>query len=734
MSITAPLLSYANVTSPATPEAAAVSHVPELPLESRAKRYGFATLALLLTVAYACCVFTYWIDLNAGVDQNGYLVGGKMFAETLSMKQAPTKIGQPDQFDPHAFIGNMWVSATSNKQHFYPKYPLGLPLVYAVCLWIGGASWGPTLVHAVSPATMTLAVLGVFYLVRQFAGSFAGALAMLVFATSPLTSALVNNPNSHASTVFCVVWGMLCVLHWWRVGGRRWALLGGILVGYAATIRYSEGALLLPLMWAALMGLLPRWRCWRGWVESSLLLVGWAIPVALLLTYNLIEMGAITGYDTTNESTGFALAFFFDNWETIIRQLSLNGLFLIFPIAIAGLIAMCWWNWRIAVFMWLWVGPCLTIYACYYWAPDGVGYLRFVLTILPPMLVGGFWVLAHVRDLLPQEPPRLPMYLMVMAMTLVALLAGAAAFYGPRTEVHVHWLALTEALTAHPVPVPDANRSFRIEATVQPVSEYVDAQSPISYGRLALRSAFYSSIAMCAAWGAALGTAAFLRRAVVPTLATAVVGFLSIAVQANNSVSQLERESYDKRLIAANVEMIERLVPDKSVLIFREENYLHHLQLVRDYSTYTGTTFDKGWVMGRRGGTPTDPDPMDPARGEQLKRALEPYDQNGLNLQAREMVKNALAANRRVFVVEQARLDELMKARKEHKEGPVPEFLRRFIFPGKDKHLSASRVAYWNVPMPVKDEPKPGARGRRDARPAWRDTCHQLWEITLADG
>lgn len=724
--MTAPLLSYANVAAPSTDTAAPVSHVPELPLESRARRYGFASMALALTIAYAVCVFIYWTPVHAGVDQNGYLVGGKMFAQTLSMKQAPTKIGQPDQFDPHAFIGNMWVSASSNTQHFYPKYPLGLPLIYAICLWIGGDAYGPPLAHAISPATMTLAVLGVFYLIRQFAGSFAGLLAMLMFATSPLTSYLVNNPNSHASTVFCVVWGMLCVLHWWRVGGKGWAFIGGLLVGYAATIRYSEGALLLPLAWAAVMGLLPRWRSWRGWVESSLMLIGWAIPIILLVTYNLIEMGAITGYDTTNESTGFALAYFFDNWETIIRQLSLNGLFLIFPIAIAGLIAMFWWNWRIATFMWLWVGPCLLVYTCYYWAPDGVGYLRFVLTILPPLLVGGFWVLAHVRDLLPVEPPRVRMYLIVMAMTLVALVCGAAAFFGPRAEMHIHWPDAAAEV--------EADRAFRVDRSLQPVRDYLEAQSPSSYGRLGLRTVFYSSIVMCAAWGAVLGASVFFRRAIVPTLATAVVGFLSIAVQTSNSVAQLEKESYDKRVIAANVKAIEDAVPDHSVLIFREENYLHHIQFVRDYRTYTGLTFDRGWVNGRRAGRPDDPDPIDPARGEQLKEALKDFDQNGLNQQARDLVKSALAANRRVFVVEQTKVEELMKARKEKKEGPVPEFVRRFISNAKDKTLAASRVTYWDVPMPVKDEPQPRARGRRDVRPGWRITCHQVWEITQVRG
>ena len=218
----------------------------------------------------------------------------------------------------------------------------------------------------------------------------------------------------------------------------------------------------------------------------------------------------------------------------------------------------------------------------------------------------------------------------------------------------------------------------------------------------------------------------------MPTLATAVVAFLSIAVQADNSLSQLERDRHINTVTASNVETIEQLVPDKSVLIFREDGYLHHLQFVRNYATYLGMTFDRNWVNGRKVVAADDADPHDPARAKQLQEALKGHDQNSLNSLARATVQNALVANRRVLVVEQAKLDDLIKARKEQKDGPIPEFVRRFILPGKDKSLAARRVAYWNVPIVVKDPPKPGPRGRREARPAWRSSCYQVWEITLA--
>ena len=148
------------------------------------------------------------------------------------------------------------------------------------------------------------------------------------------------------------------------------------------------------------------------------------------------------------------------------------------------------------------------------------------------------------------------------------------------------------------------------------------------------------------------------------------------------------------------------------------------------YATYTGLTFDRGWVNGRKIVSADEADPLDPARARQLVEALKAYDQNGLNQLARDTVRNALVANRRVFVVEQVKLEELLKARKEQKEGPIPEFVRRFILPGRDKSLAAARVGFWNVPIVVKDPPKTGPRGRRDARPVWRSSCYQVWEIT----
>ena len=65
--------------------------------------------------------------------------------------------------------------------------------------------------------------------------------------------ALADNPNSHASCVAFVVWGMFLLVRWWQTGSIWRGALAGFLLGYACLIRYSEGLLILPILVATLL-------------------------------------------------------------------------------------------------------------------------------------------------------------------------------------------------------------------------------------------------------------------------------------------------------------------------------------------------------------------------------------------------------------------------------------------------------------------------------------------------
>jgi hypothetical protein len=363
--------------------------LPRLVDEPASDHWVYGLLALAIVVGYFIALHVYWVPAHPGVDQNGYLVGGKFFASTWSTGFKPA--------DPYSFVGRMWVEAENGR--FYPKYPLGLSVIYAVAMKLGGARYGMSLAFLVSPIAMTLAVAASFLVMRMIVGSFAALVGTLLVASSPMALGLTNNPNSHATAMCFVAWGMYLLLRWWQCNGWARAIGAGLLLGAAVTVRYTEGLMLLPLVAVALMNL--RWRNRRSWIEAALLGASWALPVIILATYNWFTLHHLTGYDPTNESTGFTWEYFQDNWETMLRQLYNTGLFFVLPFTVLGLVWMWRWNWRIALVLCTWTLPSLLLYTAYYWAPDGawIGYLRFFLTILPALALAAVWMLKKLADL-----------------------------------------------------------------------------------------------------------------------------------------------------------------------------------------------------------------------------------------------------------------------------------------------------------------------------------------------
>ncbi len=382
------------------------------------ERRLYLLAAVAFTLFYLAFHAAYFVPCHPGVDQNGYLIGGRMLAQHHSTRMDAIN---PDtgKVDPFLFVGEMWVGIDlgTDKQRFYPKYPIGLPALVAVCLKIGGVVHGPVLAYWINPVCTALAVFAAFLLARLITGSFAAFLAMAVMATNPVTINHANNPNSHASTLCFVTWGMYLLLRWWQHGNTlraaspiRSALcisLAGFLLGYAATIRYTEGMLILPILCVILFSLRrQRQYC----LEVALLLFWWLVPLIILASFNLAAMGHWTGYDPTNESSGFRWEYFSINWYTMLHQLHDIGLIFVFPLACAGLLMMFAWNWRIATVLALWIFPCLLLYTGYYWAPDwntNTGYLRFFLTVFPALCLCAFWLLSRLHGAIRLPNPRL---------------------------------------------------------------------------------------------------------------------------------------------------------------------------------------------------------------------------------------------------------------------------------------------------------------------------------------
>ena len=374
--------------------------LPLLNVESAVDRWFYLVAAIVVTAAFFFACFCEYVPAHSGVDQNGYLVGGKLLARTGTMKLAPRLPGS-SEFDPHQFVGRMWVGADLGTvtERYYPKYPLGYPALIALALKLTPARWGPSAVYWINPIAMTLAVMATFLIGRLIANSFVALLAAIAFATSPTTILLSTNPNSHATAVCFVAWGMYLLLRWWQAGGRVRESARASCSDTPRRFDTPRGCSSFRWAWCCSSTCGPRDK--RSWLESGLLVLGWLVPVTILLTYNKIALGTWTGYGPTNESEGFGWDYAVDNWETMFRQLATTGLFWLFPIAIAGMIAMFWWSWKVATVFTTWIVGCIVTYTFYYWAPDGngTGYLRFFATIIPALTVCAMWLMQHVAGM-----------------------------------------------------------------------------------------------------------------------------------------------------------------------------------------------------------------------------------------------------------------------------------------------------------------------------------------------
>lgn len=751
--------------------------LPLPPLREPAwQRYGGLALALLLTFGFALICYSFFVPAHPGVDQNGYLVGGRKVAQTLTMKNAPVLLGT-EEFDPHQFVGRMWVGAdyATPAERYYPKYPIGLPLLYAISLWIGGPEHGPVIAYMVSPIAMTLAVLGTFFLARRVAGTFAALLATITVAASPVITQLAVNPNSHAATVFCVVWGMVMLMRWWQQGGWFTGLCAGLLLGYAVTIRYTEGTLVLAIAWVI------AWRLWGAdrrffvvavhlagialgavlsgialfksepgtgkqillatgivlflasiagtifharrlvdeginrarlklWRDASLVVIGWLIPVVGLVSYNYISMGTITGYDQTNESIGFRWTFFWDNWETTIRQLGVNGLSLMFPLAVVGMVVLFFWNASIAIWLSLWIVPCILIYSFYYWAPDSwaIGYLRFYATILPALAVAGVWLMVRIGR--------------------VAVRVGA--------ETEPRWRAWKVGVVLGVIVIATIATDFAVRTGVNPLeimprdAYFEDDHLASNAWRIDKYGGHYAMMLGVGLGLGALAAAIFAgRRAAVPVAAGLVV-LLTGTTQLATTLPIMESEHYTKSVLDENATRLTQTVPDGAVLYCTDESMLHHVQFLRDYEFYLGQTFNRGFVQGqnpaRNTDGPTDPNVYDPGRRKAIFERLGSLSQEQLNEQARRIVDNAFANNRRVFFAMPRNEREARRPARPNRQGGIPDPWKQYW---PEARYEIVEVEAWLLKPPFDTSRHGATRADRNPRRGARPVAWVVYEL-----
>lgn len=373
-------------------------------------------LAWVVVVSiFATTYFLFMSGAHSGTDQDGYLMTARNMVDHGRIYFEPE--------DPFQFAGRMCVmvdvpeaagsphripfrtdsAGTPIPGPIYAKYPPGYPFLAAIGRYVAG----PQGMYVINPLFTALAVAWSYFLFRTLLSPFASLMGVIWLAANPLTLFYANDSNSHATTLFCVVvgfWGLLSLMKnahrptaWWR------GFIGAFALGYACTIRYSEALLLLPVLFVAVQNL--GWKKHR-WVAALATLLGWAIPIGALalICWHAFGEPWRTGYSLCKEDTGFGLKYFLGdpyatppkpgNWETLVQQINRTGLFLMWPLAMAGLAALWGASWRVAGTLLLWVVPSTTLYLFYYWAPGGeltTGYLRFFMSVLPGLILAGLW-------------------------------------------------------------------------------------------------------------------------------------------------------------------------------------------------------------------------------------------------------------------------------------------------------------------------------------------------------
>jgi hypothetical protein len=350
--------------------------------------------AVLAIVALFCALLSgYYVASYEGIDENGYLVTAKSLATTGDSAKPLA--------DPNEFVSGNYVLADNG--NYYGKYPLGYPALCALAYKTGG----PSAVFLVNPILAALAVLGTFLLGRAMMGAFAGALAAILLATNPLHAYFGLSALSHSGSICFAVWGMYFLWRWTQSGGAWNAALTGAVSAYACTVRYTDGLLILPIagmaMWRLFAGDAPedQRRSARKKIvgEFGVMTVAAVLVVTPLLVHHWKAFGAPwrTGYSLCGESTGFGWRFFRENWWLMLTRMDTGGLILLFPLGLVGLAYLATHDSQRGLLLGLWAVPGLLLYSAYYWAPagEGPGYVRFFVSVFPPLILSALAVLCY---------------------------------------------------------------------------------------------------------------------------------------------------------------------------------------------------------------------------------------------------------------------------------------------------------------------------------------------------
>ena len=109
----------------ATTGEAALVQAADVGRENAGVRAAGLAAAGAIVLAFAYFLLQFWLPVHGGVDQNGYMVGGRQLAATGSMALRLHRV-ENGQIDPLQFVSPMWVGFDlgTHQERFIPKYPV----------------------------------------------------------------------------------------------------------------------------------------------------------------------------------------------------------------------------------------------------------------------------------------------------------------------------------------------------------------------------------------------------------------------------------------------------------------------------------------------------------------------------------------------------------------------------------------------------------------------------------
>jgi len=117
--------------------------------------------------------------------------------------------------------------------------------------------------------------------------------------------------------------------------------------------------------------------------DTLILLASYSFLPLILMIYNwvLFDSPFRTGYGLSGEQCAFAWGNIVKNSRSLASGLNYTGLFLLFPLGLAGMLLIGPVGESLMRF--LWIAPLFILYASYYWAPQGIAYYRFLIVTFP---------------------------------------------------------------------------------------------------------------------------------------------------------------------------------------------------------------------------------------------------------------------------------------------------------------------------------------------------------------